>query len=95
MDFTLALEVSALVAVGFEFIKRLLQNKFSSTTGDYVFRGLLIAIAFGYATVNYFYLSGHPEIVKVATQIAIQASGIWALIIKLVPNKKVEDKEAA
>lgn len=87
MEPTLMLELGALVAVIFEVVKRYLQGKFSEKTGDYVFRGLLIVFALGAALINRFYVQGHPEIVKVATQIAVSAAGIWALLIKLLPNK--------
>lgn len=96
MDATFLLEASALVAVGFELVKRLIATKVTNpVVQDYLFRALLIAIAFGVAGANYFYFSGHPEIVKTAAQIATQAAGIWALIIKLIPSKKTEDREDA
>lgn len=99
MDATFLLEVSAVVAVVFELVKRLIALKVTNpVTQDWLFRGLLIAIAFVVASANYFYFAGHPEIVKTATQIAIQASGIWALIIKLLPKSTptgTADRDAA
>lgn len=94
MDLTLALEVSALIAVGFEFLKRALQGKFSENVGNIVFRVMLVAIALAYASFQHFYLNGHPEVVKVATQLALQAAGFWALIIKLVPNRSKPPTDA-
>lgn len=94
MDATFLIEVSAVVAVVFELIKRFIATKVTDQkTQDYLFRGLLIAISFLVAGANYFYFSGHPQIVQTATQIAIGASGIWALIIKLIPKADKSDRE--
>lgn len=97
MDATFLLEISAFVAVAFELIKRVIALKVTNpVVQDYLFRGLLIVIAFAVAGGNYFYFAGHPDVVKVGMQIAVQAAGIWALIIKLLPLKKTPiDGDAA
>ena len=94
MDATFLLEISAIVAVGFEIVKRLLATKITNpVTRDYLFRAILVVVAFVVAGANYFYFSGHPEILKTATAIAIGASGIWAFFIKLLPKTDKPDRE--
>lgn len=88
MDATFLIEISAVVAILFEVIKRLVAKKVTDPTAqDYVFRGLLLIVAFIVASAKYFYFSGHPEILKTAGSIAITASGIWAFFIRLLPKK--------
>lgn len=82
------LEVAALVALTLEVIKRFIQGYFSAKMADYVFRALLLVIAFAAAAAYKFYFEGHPDIIKTGSQLAVQAAGIWVLIIKLVPSKK-------
>lgn len=94
MDATFLIEISAVVAIVFELIKRLIATKVTNpVVQDYLFRGLLLVIAFVVAGANYFYFSGHPEIIKTAMSIAVGASGIWAFFIKLLPSAKKTETE--
>lgn len=91
MDATFLLEISAVVAVLFELAKRLIALKVTNpVVQDYLFRGLLLVVAFAVAGANYFYFAGHPEVIKTTMQIAITASGVWAFFIKLLPSKKTD-----
>ena len=84
------LEISTLIAIGFELIKRFISLKVKNKkTQDYLYRAILVLISFGIASSNYFYFAGHPEVMKTTTQLVIASSGIWAFLIRLLPNKKV------
>lgn len=88
MEPTLLLEVAAIVAVGFEILKRFINHYFKPKNADFVFRALLVVVSLAVAAAYKFYFEGHPEIMKTASQLAVSAAGIWALIIKWVPTKK-------
>ena len=91
MDATFLIEISAIVAIAFELVKRLIATKITNQiVRDYLFRGLLLVVAFAVAGANYFYFAGHPEVVKTAMQIAITASGVWAFFIKLLPSNTTD-----